>query len=198
MPIRRHPISRGLSLDRPGHHCTAADGRAVPERPRLARATVAVLSALASALATFLVLAGATPILPTHNVVVWVFLLNGAADRSCCSGSSPGRPGSWCASAGQGRRRPVSMCRIVGLFSLVAVLPAILVAAVATVTLERGLDPWFTGSIKELMNNTVSIARSYRETAMPDAGPRNAADGGRPQPRQGSLRRRSQRSSGNS
>ena len=53
--------------------------------------------------------------------------------------------------------------RIVGLFSLVAVLPAILVAAVATVTLERGLDPWFTGSLKELMNNTVSIARSYRE-----------------------------------
>ena len=38
----------------------------------------AVLAALTSALTTFLVLSGATPILPTHDVVVWVFILNGA------------------------------------------------------------------------------------------------------------------------
>ena len=79
------------------------------------------------------------------------------------SGLWPGRPSGWSGSAGQGAAAAGLHVRIVGLFSLVAVLPAILVAVVATVTLERGLDPWFTGSIKDLMGNTVAIARSYRE-----------------------------------
>src|SRR3712207_6945704 len=47
-----------------------------------------------------------------------------------------------------------SHARIVSLFSLVAALPAILVAVVATVTLDRGLDPWFTGSIKAIMSRS--------------------------------------------
>src|SRR3712207_5730399 len=57
-----------------------------------------------------------------------------------------------------------SHARIVSLFSLVAALPAIVVAVVATVTLDRGLDPWFTGSIKAIMSNTVEIARAYRDS----------------------------------
>jgi two-component system, NtrC family, nitrogen regulation sensor histidine kinase NtrY len=123
---------------------------------------MAVLAALASALATFLVLAGLTPILPTHDVVLWVFginaalvlLLVGIVTWQTKRLMRERRAGT----AGSGLH-----FRIVSLFSLVAVLPAILVAIVATVTLERGLDPWFTGSIKELMGNTVAIARSYRE-----------------------------------
>jgi two-component system nitrogen regulation sensor histidine kinase NtrY len=123
----------------------------------------AVLAALTSALATFLILAGLTPILPTHDVVVRVLLTNAVLVLLLVSVVAwqtwrlirERRAGA----AGAGLH-----VRIVGLFSLVAVLPAILVAVVATVTLERGLDPWFTGSIKELMNNTVGIARAYRET----------------------------------
>lgn len=123
---------------------------------------IAVLTALASALATFLVLAGATPILPTHNVVLWVFVLNGVLILLLLGIVA------WQTKRLMRERRAGAAAaglhvRIVGLFSLVAVLPAILVAVVATVTLERGLDPWFTGSIKELMSNTVEIARSYRE-----------------------------------
>lgn len=122
----------------------------------------AVVTALASALATFLILAGATPILPTHNVVVWVFILNGILIVLLIGIVA------WQAKKLVRERRAGAAAaglhvRIVGLFSLVAVLPAILVAVVATVTLERGLDPWFTGSIKELMSNTVEIARAYRE-----------------------------------
>jgi len=49
------------------------------------------------------------------------------------------------------------------LFSLVATLPAILVSLVAMVTLERGLDPWFTGALKTLITDTVDIARAYRD-----------------------------------
>ena len=122
----------------------------------------AVLTALASALATFLVLAGWTPILPTHNVVVWVFILNGLL-IVVLLGIVVWQARKLVRERRAGAAAAGLHVRIVSLFSLVAVLPAILVAAVATVTLERGLDPWFTGSIKELMSNTVQIARSYRE-----------------------------------
>ncbi|HEX2136707.1 MAG TPA: PAS domain-containing sensor histidine kinase [Microvirga sp.] len=123
---------------------------------------VAVLSALGSALATFLVLAGLTPILPTHEVVVRVFAINGALVLLLVGIVA------WQAKRLMRERRAGAAgsglhIRVVGLFSLVAVLPAILVAFVATVTLERGLDPWFSGSMKGLLSNTVAIARSYRE-----------------------------------
>jgi two-component system, NtrC family, nitrogen regulation sensor histidine kinase NtrY len=123
---------------------------------------LAVLTALASALATFLVLSGATPLLPTHNVVLWVFILNGAL-IFLLVGIVAWQTKRLVREHRAGAAAAGLHVRIVGLFSLVAVLPAILVAVVATVTLERGLDPWFTGSIKEIMNNTVEIARSYRE-----------------------------------
>ena len=124
---------------------------------------VAVLTALASALATFLVLAGLTPIVPTHNAVVGVFTINGILILLLIGIVA------WQARKLMRERRAGAAAaglhtRVVGFFSLIAVLPAILVAVVATVTLERGLDPWFTSSIRNLMSNTVAIARSYRET----------------------------------
>jgi len=123
---------------------------------------IAVLTALASALATFLVLAGATPILPTHEVVLWVFILNGVL-IVLLLGIVAWQTKRLVRERRAGAAAAGLHVRIVGLFSLVAVLPAILVAVVATVTLERGLDPWFTSSIKEIMTNTVEIARAYRE-----------------------------------
>jgi two-component system, NtrC family, nitrogen regulation sensor histidine kinase NtrY len=124
---------------------------------------MAVLTALGSALTTFLVLAGATPVLPTHDVVVWLFILNGIL-IALLIGIVAWQAHKLVREHKAGAAAAGLHVRIVGLFSLVAVLPAILVAGVATVTLERGLDPWFTGTIRDLMFNTVEIARSYRET----------------------------------
>lgn len=123
---------------------------------------VAVLTALGSALTTFLVLAGATPILPTHDVVIWLFILNGIL-IALLIGIVAWQARKLVREHKAGAAAAGLHVRIVGLFSLVAVLPAVLVAGVATVTLERGLDPWFTGTIRELIFNTVEIARSYRE-----------------------------------
>ncbi len=123
---------------------------------------VVVALALGSALATFLILAGLTPILPTHDVVVWAFRLNMILVAILIATVI------WEA-RGIVRARMARVAaaglhvRIVGLFSLVATFPAILVAIVAMVTLERGLDPWFTGWIRELMQRTGQIAQSYRE-----------------------------------
>ena len=124
--------------------------------------SAAVVVALASALATFLILAGLTPILPTHEVVVWVFIFNGMLVLVLVGIVAWESRALW-----RARRTGAAGARlhgrVVGLFSLIAALPAVLVSLVATLTLERGLDPWFTGAIKDLMENTVEVARAYRE-----------------------------------
>ena len=122
-----------------------------------------MLAALGSALTTFLVLFNLTPIFPTHSVVVWVLGINGVLILPLIGIVA------WHARRLVRERRARAAAsglhvRIVGLFSLIAVLPAILVAVVASVIMERSLDPWFNGTMKELMNNSVEIARSYRET----------------------------------
>ncbi len=53
--------------------------------------------------------------------------------------------------------------RFVTIFAVIATVPVVVVALVASVTLSRGLDPWFTGWINSLMQNTVEIAHAYRD-----------------------------------
>lgn len=124
--------------------------------------SLSVGAALVSALVTFLVLAGMTPIQPIHEVVVWVLLTNVVLVLLLATMVAWE---SW--SLVRARRAGEAAAglhvRVVALFSLVAALPAILVAVVASTILERGLDPWFTGSIRALMSNTVGIAQSYRD-----------------------------------
>jgi two-component system nitrogen regulation sensor histidine kinase NtrY len=51
--------------------------------------------------------------------------------------------------------------QIVSLFAVIAVLPAVLVAIVANVTIERGLDRLFSGPTREVIQNSLTIARAY-------------------------------------
>jgi two-component system nitrogen regulation sensor histidine kinase NtrY len=56
--------------------------------------------------------------------------------------------------------------RIVMLFGFVAVVPAILVAVIASATLDRALDRWFSVSIRAIVSDTAAIAETYvRERA---------------------------------
>ncbi len=111
---------------------------------------------------TFLVLAGLTPILPTHWVVVWLLLIN-VVLVLVLAGIVAWEVWSLVRARWAGAAAAGLHFRVVGLFSLVAALPAILVAGVASTILERGLDPWFTSSVKALMSNTLDIAQAYRD-----------------------------------
>lgn len=51
--------------------------------------------------------------------------------------------------------------RIVALLSLFAVLPAIIVAAFATVTLNRGLDIWLSGQTQSIVDSAEAVAEAY-------------------------------------
>src|SRR5690606_8095653 len=56
--------------------------------------------------------------------------------------------------------------RIVTMFSLVAAVPALMVAIVASVTLDIGLDRWFEIRTRVIINSSLSIAEAYvRENA---------------------------------
>lgn len=51
--------------------------------------------------------------------------------------------------------------RIVALLSLFAVLPALIVAAFATVTLNRGLDIWLSGQTQAIVDSAEAVAEAY-------------------------------------
>ena len=51
--------------------------------------------------------------------------------------------------------------RIVGLFAIIAAVPAILVAIVASVTLDRGLDRLFSARTRAAIQNSLIVAEAY-------------------------------------
>ncbi len=120
----------------------------------------AVLVALLSAFATFVVLAGLTPITPTHDVVVTLLGVNALAVLLLL-----GIIGREVWHILQARRRGKAAARlhvqIVALFSIIAALPSILVAVVASVTLDRGLDRLFSIRARSMIENSLIVADAY-------------------------------------
>ncbi|MBV9556847.1 MAG: PAS domain-containing sensor histidine kinase [Pseudolabrys sp.] len=120
----------------------------------------AVGGALLSALVTFLVLAGLTPIAPTHPVVVSLLLVN--AFTGLVLITIIGREVWRIVQARRGGQAASKLhVRVVGLFSVIAAAPAILVAIVASVTLDRGLDTLFSTRTRAAIENSVVVADAY-------------------------------------
>ena len=121
---------------------------------------LAVGLALLSALVTFIVLADFTPLSPTHDVVVSLLAANAATVllllavivRDVWQVVQARRTG---------RAAARLHVRIVGIFSLIAAAPAILVAIVASVTLDRGLDRLFSTRTRSAIENSLIVAEAY-------------------------------------
>lgn len=119
-----------------------------------------VVLALAVAAATFFILMGLTPIAPTATVVPIVLTVNGGLMLFLLL--IIGWEIALLISARRRRRAAARLhIRIVALFSVVAAMPAILVAVVASVTLDRGLDNWFSTNTRAIVDNTGVIARAF-------------------------------------
>jgi two-component system nitrogen regulation sensor histidine kinase NtrY len=123
-------------------------------------APVAVVTALLSAFLTFIVLSGLTPIEPTRHVV-YSFLLIDAGTILLLVGIIVREVWQVVQARRRGRAAARLHVQIVSLFSVIAVLPAVLVAIVANVTIDRGLDRLFSGPTREAIQNSLSIARAY-------------------------------------
>jgi two-component system nitrogen regulation sensor histidine kinase NtrY len=123
---------------------------------------VTVVLSVVSGLATYLILTGLTPITPSDNVVLGALLTNIAlilAMIAILVWQGIGLLQAWKAQV-PGARLHV---RIVGLFSIIAALPAILLAIAATTTFSRAIDSWFTTRTRAIIDNSLEVAQSYLE-----------------------------------
>ena len=121
---------------------------------------VVVSMAVISGLATYLILTGLTPIVPRSSVVLTVLFINIAMVIAMIVVISWPIAGLWRAWRERvaGARLHI---RIVALFSIIAALPAILLAVAATTTFSRALDGWFSTRTRQLIENSLDIANSY-------------------------------------
>jgi two-component system nitrogen regulation sensor histidine kinase NtrY len=134
---------------------------AEPRRPlRRLLAPFAVGFALLSAFLTFVVLTGLTPIEPTRGVVVSFLLIN-AATILLLVGIIVREVWQLVQARRRGRAAARLHVQIVSLFSVIAVLPAVLVSIVANVTIDRGLDRLFSGTTKAAIENSLIVASAY-------------------------------------
>src|SRR6266478_419682 len=139
---------------------SVAEPKGSPLRKWLAQ--FAVVIALLSAFLTFLVLTGLTPIEPTSEVVR-SFLLIDATTILLLVGIIFHEVWQMVQARRRGRAAARLHVQIVSLFSVIAVLPAVLVSVVANVTIERGLDRLFSGPTREVIQNSLIIARAYMQ-----------------------------------
>ncbi|EAQ35585.1 Nitrogen regulatory signal transduction histidine kinase NtrY [Nitrobacter sp. Nb-311A] len=123
-------------------------------------APVAIGLALLSAFLTFVVLVRLTPIEPTHRVVI-TFLLIDAGIILLLVGIIAREVWRVVQARRRGRAAAKLHVQVVSLFSIIAVLPAVVVSVVASVTIDRGLDRLFSGPIKEVIENSRIVAHAY-------------------------------------
>ncbi len=143
----------------------------MPERPenrlseRLRRLTgwaglSLVIIGVTTGLATFMILTGMTPIKPTPESTVLLVIVNGAL-LLVMALMVLGQVMFLFVERARGTAGAGLHLRLVLLFSLIAVLPALLVAAFATVTLNRGLDAWFSERTRAIVDSAVYVAEAY-------------------------------------
>src|SRR5215467_8459075 len=137
---------------------SVAERKGWPLRKLLAPFAVGL--ALLSAFLTFVVVTGLAPIEPTQEVV-HAFLLINAGTILFLVGIIVHEVWQMVQARRRGRAAARLHVQIVSLFSVIAVLPAVLVSIVANVTIERGLDRLFSGPTREVIQNSLIIARAY-------------------------------------
>jgi two-component system, NtrC family, nitrogen regulation sensor histidine kinase NtrY len=121
---------------------------------------VAVGLALLSGVVTFLVLANLTPIVPTDGVVRALLLAN-ALTILFLIAVIAGEFWRVLQARRHGRAGSRLHIRIVALFSVIAAVPAILMAVVASVTVDRGFDRLFSRQTHSLIENAAIVAEAY-------------------------------------
>ncbi len=123
-----------------------------------------VVLGIVTGITTFAVLTSLTPILPTKEIVTVLLAANGvivlliaaivfAQITHLLAERRRGTPGAGL------------HIRLISLFSLVATAPALLVAAFAAVTLNRGLDAWFSERTRAIVDTSSTVAEDYLRNA---------------------------------
>ena len=132
--------------------------RAISQPSRLA-ACVGVLAA-ASGAATYAILTGLTPYQPDRAGLIAILLVNLSLVLTLGALIAWRLVRLW-ADRRSGRAGAKLHVRLVTWFSAIAVVPAILVAIFAAVTLNLGLEAWFSNRVKDALDGAVNVAQVY-------------------------------------
>jgi len=130
--------------------------------PRLGRALPISLVVVAMFLGTFtyMTLTGLTPFAPSKGVVTVLLLANFFIVLVLAA-----LIGWRVIRLYMERRSGIAgaklHARLVTMFAFIAVLPAITVAVFASVTLDRGLDTWFSTRTRSIIDNALQVAQAY-------------------------------------
>jgi two-component system, NtrC family, nitrogen regulation sensor histidine kinase NtrY len=115
-----------------------------------------------SALGSYLILTGLTPFAP-RNEFVWAALAINVslilAMLAIIAWQAAGLVKAWKERVPGARLHT----RIVALFSVIAAIPAILLAVAATTTFSRSLDGWFSTRTRAIVENSYDVAKAYVE-----------------------------------
>ena len=122
--------------------------------------SIAVGVALLSALATFLVLSGLTPLPPTHNVVVSLLGINALAALVLIADHRAARSGTSCKPAAAAAPALDCMCASWACSRSSRRCRPSSSPIVATITLDRGLDRFFSVRTKAIIENSLLVSRS--------------------------------------
>ena len=121
---------------------------------------ILVVLALSSIGFTFLVLLNLTPIEPSQGLINMTMLANGVCVGLLCLAIGA-EVAALIGARRMGRAAARLHVKIVTQFSIIAAIPAILVAIIATVTLDRGLDRWFQQRSIAIVDNALIVAQAY-------------------------------------
>ncbi len=128
-------------------------------RPSLLALGVGVLAVL-SAVVTYAMVTGLVPYNPTPENLVTLLLINLSLGVSL-GGLIAWRLARLWSARQSGLAGAKLHVRLVAMFSVIAVVPAILVAIFATVTLNLGIEAWFSTRVQTALDNAVGVARQY-------------------------------------
>ncbi|WP_310318496.1 PAS domain-containing sensor histidine kinase [Aminobacter aminovorans] len=121
---------------------------------------LAIAAALVSAAVSFAILIGVTPITPDSTTTLALIAIN-AVLVLILVGLIAFEIQRIVMARKRGKAASRLHVRIVTMFALVAALPALLVAVVASITLDIGLDRWFQIRTTTIVNSSLSIAEAY-------------------------------------
>jgi two-component system nitrogen regulation sensor histidine kinase NtrY len=128
-------------------------------RPSLAAFGVALL-VIASGSLTYGVVTGGVAYTPTSSVMLTLLLVNLTLVLSLGALIAWRLTRLWAErkSGSAGARLHV---RLVAMFSIIAVIPAVFVAVFAVLTLNLGIEQWFAPRVKGAIENSIAVAERY-------------------------------------
>lgn len=121
-----------------------------------------IAMSLIAVVATYLVLTGSTPIEATPNVRLYLTIVDALLLLALVALVVGRLVQLW-----MGRRSGTAGARLHGrlvtIFSLIAVIPVVLTAGAAAITINLAMEAWFSGGVRSAIDNSLAVAESYLE-----------------------------------